>query len=204
VYSFEGSVIVGKLFVIVLSFAVIASAADFEYNSGGTMGITPTAAGSSTGWGEWFVVAIHNDSGHDLVLKQLGFPCSGPATGNYGWVVWTDVGGLNAPSGDVSTSDSHGAFTPVVSDPSATPDTYTYIDVSSKNIVITSGKYFCIGYDNTGLGGQVAFNGVNTWSWFRSSWDGDQAWGRTDVMEVTADYDTALSRNSWGSIKASF
>jgi len=195
---------VSKLFVIVLSFAVIASAADFEYNSGGTMGITPDKRGSNTGWGEWFVVAILNDSGHNIVLSQLGFPCSGPETGDYGWLVWTNVGGLNAPSGDVTTSDFHGSFTPVISDPAADPYTYTYIDVSSEGIVIASGNYFCIGFDNTGLGGQVAFNGTDTWSWYNNAWDSDQAWSRTDVMEVTAEYENALSRNSWGSIKASF
>jgi hypothetical protein len=193
-----------KLVVAVLSLAVIASAADYEYNSGGTMGITPTAKGSSTGWGEWFVVSILNDSGHDIVLSQLGFPCSGPETGDYGWLVWTNVGGLNAPSGNATTADFYGSFIPAISDPTADPYDYTYIDVSSEGIVVASGDYFCIGYDNTGLGGQVAFTGVDTWSWYGNVWDTDQSWNRTDVMEVTADYYTALSRNSWGSIKASF
>jgi hypothetical protein len=35
-------------------------------------------------------------------------------------------------------------------------------------------------------------------------WDGDQAWGRTDIIDVYADYITALERNTWASIKNSF
>ncbi len=193
------------LVVALLSVALLASAADFEYNSGGAMGTVPTTGGSSSGWGEWFVVSILNDSGQDILLMELGFPCCGPPTGADGWLVWTDVGGLNPPAGDASTADYSGAFTPLDPAPDTFPPiTYTYIDVSAEDIVIANGAYFCIGYDVTGNGGQVDFNGVDTWSWYGGVWDSDQAWSRTDILEVSADYDTALERNTWGSIKATF
>ncbi len=188
-----------------LVLAVMAGAADFEYNSGGAMGTVPTTGGSSTGWGEWFVVPILNDSGNDIVLTDLGFPCCGPATSDDGWLVWTDVGALNPPAGEASTADYSGAFTPVDPAPDTFPPiTYTYVDISAENIVIPDGVYFCIGYDVTGNGGQVDFNGVDTWSWYDNVWDSDQAWGRTDVLEVSADFFQALEQNSWGSIKATF
>ena len=195
-----------KLVLVLLTVAAFSVfAADFEYNTGGAMGTVPTLGGSFDGWGEWFVTSVLNDTGHDLVLTELGFPCGGPATGDYGWVVWTDVGGLVAPSGEASTADYYGAFTPTSDDPSTIPPTvYSYIDVSAENIVIANGAYFCFGYDNTGVGGQIDTNGVDTWSWYENAWDSDAAWGRTDIMEVSANYDTALSRNSWGSIKTSF
>ncbi len=192
-----------KLLVVLLSIAIAAGAADFEYNSGGAMGTVPTTGGSADGWGEWFIVSILNDSGQEITLVELGFPCGGPATGDYGWVVWTDVGGLNAPTGEASTADNFGAFTPV--DPSPdTYDTYTYVDVSAENVVIADGAYFCVGYDNTGIGGQVDFNGVDTWSWYEGVWDSDQAWGRTDLIEVSANFAQALQQHTWGAIKATF
>ena len=195
-----------KLVIVLLTVVAFSVfAADFEYNTGGAMGTVPTLGGSFDGWGEWFITSVLNDTGHDLVLTELGFPCGGPATGDYGWVVWTDVGGLVAPTGEASSADYYGAFTPTSPDPSTIPPTtYSYIDVSAEDIVIADGAYFCFGYDNTGIGGQVDDNGVLTWSWYEGAWDSDNAWGRTDIMEVSANYDTALSRNSWGSIKTSF
>ena len=192
-----------KLLIVLLSIALLASAADFEYNSGGAMGTVPTTGGSSDGWGEWFVVSILNDSGQELTLTELGFPCCGPATGDYGWVVWTDVGGLTPPSGEASTADYFDAFTPVDPNPETFPPlTYTYIDVTAENIVIAEGAYFCIGYDNTGNGGQVVFNGTDTWAWYGGAWDEDQGYSRTAVIEVSGDFASSLNRNTWGAIKA--
>ncbi|MCD4707550.1 MAG: hypothetical protein K8S62_07405 [Candidatus Sabulitectum sp.] len=194
-----------KAFMVLLIVAVVVTAADFEYNTGGAMGTVPTHGGSASGWGEWFVVSVLNDSGHDLILTEFGFPCCGPPTGTYGWLVWVNVGGLNPPAGEASTADFYGTFSPVDSNPSTLPPvTYTYIDLSSENIVIADGNYFCFGYDVTGNGGQILYNGVETWSWYNSEWDSDSSWGRTDIFEVSADYDTALERNSWASIKTSF
>lgn len=193
-----------KLLVVLLSLAMLASAADFEYNTGGAMGTVPTTGGSADGWGEWFIVPIMNDSGQELMLTELGFPCGGPATGDYGWVVWTDVGGLTPPAGAAATADFSGPFTPVNPDPETSPPVdYSYIDVTAENIVIADGAYFCVGYDNTGIGGQIDFNGTDTYAWYGGVWDGDQAWSRTAIIEVSADFVQALDQHTWGAIKAS-
>ena len=193
------------LLAVALLFASAVFAEDFEYNSGGAIDIVPTTGGSSDGWGEWFITTVENDTGYDLLLTEFGFPCSGPPTGAYGWIVWTDMGGLVAPSGDATTADFYDEFTPDDPDPETFPPTdYTYIDVSAASIIIPAGNFFCYGYDNTGNGGQVAYNGVETWSWYGGMWDPDPAWSRTAVLQVMANFEGALDQSTWGSIKNSF
>lgn len=178
--------------------------ADFEYNTGGAIDFVPTTGGSSTGWGEWFITTVYNDTGQDLVLTELGFPCSGPATSDYGWLVWLNMPGLVAPVGDATTADYFGPFTPVDPDPGTFPPTvYTYVDVSGAGIVVPAGTYFCFGYDNTGTGGQTAFNGVETWAWYGDLWDPDINYGRTAILQVKAMYGGVPTENSsWGQVKA--
>jgi hypothetical protein len=178
--------------------------ADFEYNTGGYIDFVPDLGGSSDGWGEWFITTVHNNTGEQLHLKEFGFPCAGPPTGDYGWLVWTDVGGMVPPAGDATTADHYGSFTPVDPNPETWPPTvYTYVDVSARAILIPVGAYFCFGYDNTGMGGQTGFNGVDTWSWYNNMWDPDQGWGRTDILQIKADYfTTPIDQTTWGVIKA--
>jgi hypothetical protein len=90
-----------------------AMTADFEYNTGGAINTVPTTGGSATGWAEWFVTSISNSTGQPLLLIELGFPCAGPPTGAYGWLVWTNVGGLVPPPGPAQTANYYGPFTPV-------------------------------------------------------------------------------------------
>jgi len=178
--------------------------ADFEYNTGGVIDFVPDTGGSSDGWGEWFIVTVHNDTGMNLHLKEFGFPCCGPPTGDYGWVLWTDVGGMNPPAGNAMTAEHHGAFTPVDPSPDTFPPTvYTYIDVSGRALVVPADAYFCFGFDNTGNGGQTAFNGVDTYAWYENTWDPDQGWGRTAILQVKADYImTPVAESTWGAVKA--
>ena len=191
--------------VLALLFAVFATAEDFEYNTGGALGTVPTTGGSSSGWGEWFINTVHNDTGYDLVLTEFGFPCCGPPTGTYGWIVWYDVGGMNPPPGEASTADCYGEFAPVDPNPGTfPPTTYTYIDLTGEDIIIPDGNYFCFGYDNTGIGGQIDYNGVETWAWYEGVWDSDVPWGRTAIHQVLANYYVALDQATWGSIKTSF
>ena len=112
--------------------------ADFEYNTCGQMDCVPNLGGSATGWGEWFIVTIQNTTGHDLWVKEFGFPCCGYPTSQCGWIVWTNVGGNHAPfTGDGCTADLMGQFTPVDPNPGTfPPTTYTYINVESANICI--------------------------------------------------------------------
>ncbi len=169
---------------------------DWVYNTGGSEDFVPTAQGSSDGWGEWFITTVMNDTGEDLYLTELGFPCSGPATGEFGWVVWLDLGGLVPPAGPAATADFYGTFSPVEPDPSVEPRVYTYVDISMTNIVVPNGVSFCFGYDNTGLGGQTEFNGVETWAWYTDMWDPDSSWGRTDILQVKADFEGTVSDQS--------
>jgi len=179
--------------------------ADWEYNTGGVIDYPPTTGGSATGWGEWFIGTVLNDSGQDLMLTEFGFPCSGPPTGPYGWILWYDMGGYVPPAGPAASADAYGAFTPVDPNPDTFPPVvYTYIDVSGDNLAIGAGTYFCFGYDNTGTGGQTEFNGVQTWAWYTGVWDPDINYGRTAILQVKGDYGSPTPTNSttWGAVKA--
>jgi hypothetical protein len=178
-------------------------AADWEYNTGGSIDFVPTTGGSATGWGEWFIGTVLNDSGQDVTLTEFGFPCSGPATGTYGWIVWTNMGGYVPPAGQASSAEYYGSFTPVDPDPATFPPTvYTYVDVSSQNIVIPAGSYFCFGYDVTGNGGQTSYNGVDTWAWYSGIWDPDVNYGRTAILQVKGNFGaTPVINSTWGAVK---
>jgi hypothetical protein len=177
--------------------------ADWVYNTGGAEDFVPDTGGSSTGWGEYFITTVFNDTGSDLTLTELGFPCAGPPTDFVGWMVWLNLPGLVAPAGDPSTADYFGEFTPVDPDPATFPPTvYTYVDVSAANIVVPAGTYFSFGYDNTGTGGQTAFNGVETWAWYGDVWDPDVNYGRTAILQVKGDFGVVpVDESSWGEIK---
>ncbi len=181
--------------------------ADWEYNTGGSMDFVPDTGGSYDGWGEWFITTAYNDSGQDLVLQEFGWPCCGPPTETYGWVVWLDMGGYNPPVGDAYTAEYYGPYTPVDPAPDTFPPTvYTYIDVSGEGIVVPANTYFCFGYDNTGNGGQTSYNGVQTWAWYSGMWDPDESWGRTAILQVKANYSggTPTELSTWGRVKALF
>ncbi|MCA9754924.1 MAG: hypothetical protein KDA27_03910 [Candidatus Eisenbacteria bacterium] len=177
--------------------------ADWVYNTGGSEDFVPTTGGSFDGWGEWFITTVYNDTGSDLTLTELGFPCAGPMTEDYGWLVWLGLGGLVAPTGDAYTADYFGQFTPVDPGPDTFPPTvYTYVDVSAANIVVPAGTYFAFGYDNTGTGGQTDFNGVETWAWYGGLWDPDINYGRTAILQVKGNYGAVpVEQTTWGQIK---
>jgi len=179
---------------------------DWLYNTGGSEGFIPDSQGSFDGWGEWFITTVHNNTGEDLYLTELGFPCSGPTTGEFGWLVWTAVGGPVAPAGPANTANFYGAFSPVEPDPAVNPVVYTFVDISEENIVIPDGQYFCFGYDNTGLGGQTTANGVETWAWYGGMWDPDSGWGRTAIMQVKANFDGPVAEEdvTFGQVKSLF
>lgn len=179
---------------------------DFEYNTSGSIGMLPTYVGSNTGWAEYFIVPVHNTTGQDLLIQELRFPCCGPTTSTYGWVVWTDLASLVPPSGGPTSADYYGPFTPAIASGGVAGDIteYTIVDVSASNIVIPSGAYWCFGFDNTMLGGQIAYNGVITYGWYGGVWDPDDAWGRTDLLEFAADFETSLDQQTWAEIKTQF
>ncbi len=175
---------------------------DWWWATGGALDMVPTTGGSSGGWGEWFVTTVLNDTGNDLYLNEFGWPCCGPPTGVYGWVVWVNVGGI-VPPGGASSADYYGSYAPVDPAPDTFPPvTYTYIGVTAENIVIPPSAYMCFGYDNTGNGGQILFNGTQTWAWYSGYWDPDESWDRTALLQVKASFtSTPVEDTSWGHIK---
>ncbi len=153
--------------------------ADFDWSSGGAMNTVPTTGGSFDGWAEYFIVMTTNTLGQDIVLTELGFPCGGPSSS---WGVWV---GPTMPTNYTSPQFS-GSFTPVDPNPATMPPTtYTYVDVSTANVVIPAGSTFWFGYLNPGISGQIDFNGVTTYGWYLGAWDPDAGWGRTTVMQVS-------------------
>jgi hypothetical protein len=176
----------------------------FEYNTAGTIDFVPDMGGSATGWAEWTITFVTNTSGQDLCLTELSWPCAGPATGAYGWLVWLNQATLPGPA---SSAQYYGAFTPVDPNPATFPPTvYTYIDVSSAAIPWAAGSTLCFGFDNTGMQGMTAYNGVDTYGWYLGAWDADGPYGRTCVMQLKADVGcgTPTERSTWGAIKALF
>jgi hypothetical protein len=189
----------------VLFVASFAIAEDFEWNSGGSIDVVPTLGGSDDGWASYFVTTVENDTGHNLLLVELGFPCGGP--GPVDWLVWSDVGGVQAPSGDYTTADYSGPFTPVDSNPDTFPPvTYTYIDISAEDIIIDPSAFLCIGYENPGMGGMVNYNGITSWGWYGGMWDPDSGYGRTAVLQVKANYSPfdSIQPTSLGVVKAMY
>lgn len=177
---------------------------DFEFNTGGTIGFLPTSYGTPTGWGTYIITTVLNDSGQDIYLSELGFPCGGP--GPVGWYVWVGVGGFNPPPGDWTTATFDGMFTPTDPDATGVPNEYSYIDVYNLNIVIPAGVYFTIGYENPGACGLTDFNGYSTWAWYGGAWDYDGAWGVTSIHEVKAMFEgpVEVTKSTWGGVKALF
>lgn len=154
----------------------------WEWNSAGSIDAAATTGGSSDGWGTHFLATTVNDSGDDMRLVELGWPCAGVIPG--AWLVW--VGG-SMPA-DYSNPDYTGSFTAVdTDDTQLPPPTYTYVDVTAANVVVPRGETVWLAYVNPGVGGQIDFNGVDTWGWYGGAWDPDQTWGRTAVMQLKGD-----------------
>jgi hypothetical protein len=172
-----------KILLVLMALGVACFAAEYQFSTGG-WDEYPDLAGSSDGWGEWFITAFENDAGEDVNVVELGMPCCGPTSGDYGWVVWFDVGGLGPPSGDPYSAESYGPYTP-----ESTGDytVYTYVDLSLEDVTVEDGTYFVIGYDNTYLGGQDYYNGYDTWAWYSGYWDPDSSWGRTALIQCLAE-----------------
>lgn len=177
--------------------------ADFEYNSAGVMDHVPEYSGDAYSWAEWFIVTVRNDTGYNLVIKELGFPCCGPPTGDHGWVVWTNMPGLVPPAGGPTTAQYRGPFAPADPGTSIPPSTYTYLDVSDAEIFVLADTYFCFGYQNTNIGGLTDYQGIETWGWYCGEWWSDGDSSMTAVLQVKADrIYTPVAKSTWGAVKS--
>ena len=156
--------------------------AAWEWSTAGTMDAVPTTGGSWDGWGSHFLATTVNNTGQDMQIIEFGWPCGGTIPGE--WFVWL---GSTMPA-DYSNPDFTGTFTATSNDDVTFPPTiYTYVDVTSANVVVPDGETVWFAYVNPGLGGQIDANGVVTWSWYLGAWDADDAWGRTAVMQLKGD-----------------
>ncbi|MCD4777200.1 MAG: hypothetical protein K8S15_14275 [Candidatus Aegiribacteria sp.] len=190
--------------LLLLLIAASLSAADVEYNTGGSVGYLSDLSGSSSGWGEWFITSYTNETSGPLQIAEFGFPCCGVPTGDFGWVVWVDMPDTGFPAGNPESCDFHGAFVPVEG-PGGDPSVYTYIDIASvENIVFDPGEIIVFGYQNTGYGGQTPFNGTETWAWHNSIWEPDEKHYRTAVLEIGANNWSAMEQRTWSGIKSLF
>ena len=143
-----------------LLLAVTATAWDVEYSTTGAMDLPATAGGDRDFWGSDFMTRWDNTTGADVMLKEFGWPCGG--WWSQFWYVWiTDT----LPAGPFGL-EYYGSFVAASADETEyPPSTYTYIDVSAEAIVIPAGESMYFGYGNPGMGGHVAFNGTQTFSY---------------------------------------
>jgi len=186
----------------VLFVAGFAIAEDWEWNSTHTMDAMPTGYGTPTGWGTYSIGTVWNNYGGEIILTELGFPCSGPSAVD--WVIWNDVGGYSPPSGDPTSADETGQFTPTDTNPGHVPTAYSYIDLTGEDIVIADDAYLCFGYENPGACGLVDDTGFEeTWSWYGGAWDEDSLSGANAVLQVKANH-TAIQPTSLGVVKAMY
>jgi hypothetical protein len=188
--------------IVLLALGVSSAfAEDFEMNSTTVMDAPSTGFGTPTGWGTHHVFTVENDSGNDLAVTELGFSCGGPSSE---WYFWLDVGGWDPPAGDWTTADYTDSFTPTDPDPEAVPDEYSYIDVTGESIVVADGAFLCFGYMNPGSGGINDYAGYDTWTWWSGGWDPDAGYDSVMVMQIKANFSSAIKSASIGEIKASF
>jgi hypothetical protein len=163
--------------------AATASAADVEFSTTGAMDTPATLGGDRDGWGTEFITRWDNETGHDVIVEEFGWPCGG--WWSQFWYVWiTD----SLPE-DPYTLQYYGSF--VAESPDDTewpPSLYTYVDVSDEGVVIPAGASMYFGYGNPGMGGQIGFNGVETYSWLDDGWDMDGDFNRTAVMQFKGSF----------------
>ncbi len=168
-----------------LAAAALALAADVEYSTTGAMDTPATLGGDRDGWGTEFITRWDNDTGHDVIIEEFGWPCGGWWA--QFWYVWIS----DTLPADPYTLEHYGSFVAASEDDTEWPPSlYTYVDVSGEGLVVPAGASMYFGYGNPGMGGQIGFNGVETFSWLDDAWDMDGDFGRTAVMQFKGSFGT--------------
>jgi hypothetical protein len=70
------------------------------------------------------------------------------------------------------------------------------------SVRIDPGEHLIWGYENAGLCGQIAYNGVETIGWYVNYWDSDVPYGRTSLMQFRSSYYTPVEERSLSAIKS--
>ncbi|MCP4545217.1 MAG: T9SS type A sorting domain-containing protein [bacterium] len=173
------------LLIVIALIPTLSLAADVEYSTTGVMDTPATLGGDRDGWGTDFVTRWDNTTGHDVVIDEFGWPCGGWWA--QFWMVWI----RDTLPENPWTLEHYGTFVAASEDDTEWPPSlYTYIDMSEEQIVIPAGASMYFGYGNPGMGGQIGFNGVETWSWLNDAWDMDGGFGRTAVMQFKGTFAT--------------
>ena len=160
-------------------------AADVEYSTTGAMDTPAALGGDRDGWGTEFITRWDNATGHDVIIEEFGWPCGG--WWSQFWYVW--ISDTLPP--DPYTLEYYGSFVAASEDDTEwPPSVYTYVDVSGEGLVVPAGASMYFGYGNPGMGGQIGFNGVQTYSWLDEAWDMDGDFGRTAVMQFKGSFGT--------------
>ncbi len=169
---------------------------DFEYNTGGSIDFVPDESGLAEGWGSHFMGFVNNNTGQNIYLTELGFPCAGTISSSWFVSLGAMPGGLNF--------DFTGPLTIVDQGDPSPPTVYSYADLSETGIAVPPGVDIYFGYINPGVGGQTLFNGVDTWAWYQGGWDSDQDWNRTAILQLKASFEdpVAIEIETFGTIKA--
>ena len=171
------------LVILLVALGTPAAAADVEYSTTGVMDTPATNGGDRDGWGSDFITRWHNDTGHDVLLEEFGWPCGG--WWSQFWYVWIRDTLPAAPWG----LEYYGSFVALSEDDTAYPPAvYTYVDVAGEGIVVPAGATMYFGYGNPGMGGHILYNGVDTWSWLDGPWDRDGDFGRTAVLQFRGSF----------------
>jgi|GEM_PF-2470705 len=174
------------LTIAIALFASSSFAADVEYSTTGAMDTPATLGGDRDGWGTEFITRWDNLTGADVIIEEFGWPCGG--WWSQFWYVWiTDT----LPA-DPYTLEYYGSFVAASEDDTEwPPSVYTYVDVSDEGIVVPAGASMYFGYGNPGMGGQIPFNGTETFSWLDDAWDMDGDFGRTAVLQFKGTFGVA-------------
>ena len=148
------------------------------------------------------MAVANNNTGQVIYLTELGFPCSGTIVSEWFVSVGNMPTGLSWEfTGPLTIIDTtyHVPGTPLVP-----PVVYSYADLSQTGIAVPPGANVYFGYICPGIGGQTAFNGVGTWSWYQGAWVGDEPFLRTSIMQLKASFEdpVALENESFGAVKA--
>ncbi len=170
------------LIVILLLLAGGALADSVEYNTTGVMDNPATLGGEHEGWGTHFMARWENTTDDHVQINEFGWPCGGFWA--QFWYVWISEDPAEELPGVPGTQDFRGTFVALSEDELEwPPGLYTYIDVSELEIIVPGGATMYFAYGNPGMGGQIAFNGIETWSLYEWAWESDSGFGRTAVMQ---------------------
>jgi hypothetical protein len=178
-----------------------------EYNTGGAWATAATTNGSASGWAYYTMHVWTNTAGQTVQLTELGFPTNEYSTDPIVMPVEWNVDLNNNDVYSIVNPYSHawdgvGTFYPAGLPDTSPPTVYSDIDVTGAALLLAPAVSMVWGYENAGLCGQIAYNGVETVGWYVSFWDSDAPYSRTGLQRFKADPPVATEENSLSQVKS--